>query len=73
LGVGTSGLNDLSRDIVVTGGNIYFAGSAESSNLPTANAYDSTFNGGDNDGFIVKLAEGGTPPATRRRVQVISQ
>ncbi|MHA1975262.1 MAG: hypothetical protein ACW98F_09060 [Candidatus Hodarchaeales archaeon] len=40
--------------------NIYVAGETSSTDLATPNAYDTTFNGGDVDGFVAKIAANGT-------------
>ncbi|MHA2290033.1 MAG: hypothetical protein ACXABG_14705, partial [Promethearchaeota archaeon] len=40
--------------------NIYVVGVTTSTDLATPNAYDTTFNGGDEDGFVAKLAANGT-------------
>ncbi len=62
--LGGSG-NDRARDIAVdSSGNAYFCGETTSTNFPTANAFDSTFNTGnvatDRDAFITKLNAAGT-------------
>ena len=41
-------------------GNIYVAGSTESLNLQTVNAYDSTYNGGFFDCFVMKIFQNGS-------------
>lgn len=44
-------------------GNIFVVGSTESSDFPTLNAYDSSYNGGDfgdEDGFVTKLSREGS-------------
>ncbi|MFX1532612.1 MAG: SBBP repeat-containing protein [Promethearchaeota archaeon] len=52
--LGGSG-NDIGRGIAVDDvGNIYITGTTESSDFPTQNAYDSTYNGGT-DSFVTKL------------------
>ena len=54
-------------------GNAYVAGYTPSTDFPTtAGTFDSTFNGGGIDGFVVKLSATGTGLADRplpRRVQ----
>ena len=52
---------DISRDIAVADdGDCYVAGQTESSDFPTKNAYDSTFNGGYYDAFVAKFAANGS-------------
>jgi hypothetical protein len=45
--------------IAVEAGYAYITGCTSSSNFPTANAYDSTYNGGNEDCFVTKLATNG--------------
>ncbi|MCP4631853.1 MAG: T9SS type A sorting domain-containing protein [candidate division Zixibacteria bacterium] len=40
-------------------GNAYITGSTGSSNFPMVNAYDSSYNGGDYDGYVLKLSPDG--------------
>ncbi|MHA2139540.1 MAG: hypothetical protein ACW98G_16765 [Candidatus Hodarchaeales archaeon] len=40
--------------------NIYILGQTSSTDLATPNAYDTTFNGGNEDGFVAKIAANGT-------------
>ncbi|TFH08199.1 MAG: hypothetical protein E4H14_06885 [Candidatus Thorarchaeota archaeon] len=51
-------LNDPGYSIAVENGSAYITGSTLSSNFPTINAYDSTYNGGQ-DCFVTKLATNG--------------
>ena len=62
--LGGSG-NDSARDIKVdSSGNAYVCGETTSTNFPTANAFDSTFNTGNTaaarDAFVAKLNAAGT-------------
>ena len=62
--LGGSG-NDQARDIAVdSSGNAYICGETASTNFPTANAFDSSFNTGniaaDRDAFVTKLNAAGT-------------
>ncbi len=41
-------------------GNAYVAGYTESTNFPTANAFQSNYGGGDSDAFVLKLNASGT-------------
>ena len=61
---GSSG--DSGYAIAVDGaGNAYVTGETQSSDFPTtAGAYDTSFNGGDYDAFIIKLAAEGGPTPT---------
>ena len=57
--------NDQARDIALdSAGNAYFCGETTSTNFPTANAFDATFNTGnvatDRDAFVTKLNAAGT-------------
>ena len=40
-------------------GNIYIIGETKSSDFPTKNAFDDTFNGGNSDAFLVKFSKEG--------------
>jgi hypothetical protein len=52
---------DLSRDIAVASdGSCYVTGETQSSDFPTKNAFDSTFNGGYDDVFVAKFAANGS-------------
>ncbi|TFH06698.1 MAG: hypothetical protein E4H14_10220 [Candidatus Thorarchaeota archaeon] len=51
--------SDTGYSIAVESGYAYVAGSTQSSNFPTANAYDTTHNGGGYDCFVTKLAADG--------------
>jgi hypothetical protein len=44
---------------VASDGSCYVTGETESSDFPTKNAYDSTFNGGDFDAFVSKFSTNG--------------
>ena len=58
---GSGGDND-SAIAVDTGGAVYVTGYTSSSDFPTTpGAFDTTFNGGDYDAFVAKLAVGGEP------------
>ena len=50
-------------------GQVFLAGGTSSSSFPvTSGAYDTTYNGGDTDGFVARLAlPPGAPPAPTRR------
>lgn len=52
---------DLFRGLAVdAGGNIYLAGATASADFPLLNAYDSTYNGGRDDGCAVKFSKSGS-------------
>jgi hypothetical protein len=55
--IGSGGL-DIGLDLVVKGQDVIFTGLAGAENFPTANAYDSSFNGGGIDGFVARLDTG---------------
>jgi hypothetical protein len=52
--IGSGGL-DIGLDLVVKGSDVILTGLAGAENFPTANAYDSTFNGGGIDGFVARI------------------
>jgi hypothetical protein len=52
---------DISQDIAVTDeGSCYITGWTKSSDFPTLNAFDNTFNGGVEDAFIAKFTANGS-------------
>lgn len=51
---------DYGKDIDVEDGCVYIAGYTWSTDFPTSNAYDSTYNGGVYDCFVTKLAANGS-------------
>ncbi|MHA1908989.1 MAG: SBBP repeat-containing protein, partial [Candidatus Thorarchaeota archaeon] len=52
---------DMGEDIAVTsGGEVIMVGSTTSTNLQMSGGYDSTYNGGDYDSFVVKLNSAGS-------------
>jgi len=58
---GGGGQVDIALDIAVASdGSCYVTGYTSSSDFPTKNAYDNTFNGGINDAFVAKFAANGS-------------
>jgi len=51
--------DDIMRDIAVESGCTYVTGYTGSTDFPTVNAYDSTYNGGTYDCFVTKFAADG--------------
>ncbi len=54
--VGGSGYDQLSGIVTDASGYIYIAGQTSSSNYPTLNAFDGTYNSGGSDGMMTKFA-----------------
>lgn len=59
--LGGSGDYDLASGVAIDAAGIaYVAGRTDSTDFPTTSgAFDTTFNGGDNDGYLTKVAAGG--------------
>ncbi|MBN1329310.1 MAG: SBBP repeat-containing protein [Candidatus Heimdallarchaeota archaeon] len=59
--LGGGGQVDIAQDIAVaTDGSCYITGRTTSSDFPTKNAFDDTFNGGYTDAFVTKFAVNGS-------------
>jgi len=58
--LGGSG-TDYGYDIAVKDGNAYVAGRTSSTNFPTINRYDGSYNGGEYDAFLTKFSSSGSP------------
>src|SRR4030095_15373363 len=58
--VNFDGANDIAVD---TSGSVYLTGATSSPNFPTtADAFDTTFNGGPSDVFVTKINPSGSAP-----------
>ncbi len=59
--LGGGGMVDVARSIAVASdGSCYVTGETTSSDFPTKNAFDNTFNGGLTDAFVAKFAANGS-------------